>query len=203
MLLLPIDAFIFDMDDVLCTYNVGRRIEALSVLSGLSEEGIRAAIWDGDFLDRADRGEFSASDFLDEFGRRLGYRLTRAQWVEARRLSMTPDPRMLSLVERLRSSHRLALLTNNDRLLSETIDQLFPELRPLFGEHLYVSADLRLAKPDPDSFRTVCDRLGVKAERSFFVDDLAVNVAGAKKAGLEGHVFTGVTGFLQVLDGVR
>jgi len=200
MPLLPIEAFIFDMDDVLCTYDVGRRVSALATLSGRPEGEIRQAIWESDFLDRADRGEFSAEAYLEEFGRLLGAALSRAQWVEARRLSMTPDLPMLNLVRALGQNHRLALLTNNDRLLSETIDDLFPELRPLFGSHLYVSADLALAKPDPEIFRAVCHRVGADTERSFFIDDLAVNVAGAKEAGLQGHVFKGVTGFLEVLE---
>lgn len=197
---MPIDAFIFDMDDVLCTYDVGRRISALASLSGRPDAEIRQAIWESDFLDRADRGEYSAEAYLEEFGRLLGTKLSRAQWVEARRVSMTPDLPMLDLVQSLGKSRRLALLTNNDRLLSETIDDLFPELRPLFGSHLYVSADLALAKPDPDIFRAVCKRVGADTRHSFFIDDLAVNVAGAKEAGLQGHVFRGVTGFLEALE---
>ena len=200
MPLLPIDAFIFDMDDVLCTYDVGSRISALASLSGRPEGDIRQAIWEGDFLERADRGEYSAEAYLEEFGRLLGTKVNRAQWVEARRVSMTPDLRMLNLVQALGQNHRLALLTNNDRLLSETIDDLFPELRPLFGSHLYVSADLTLAKPNPDVFRAVCKRIGADTRRSFFIDDLAVNVAGAKEAGLQGHVFRGVKGFLEALE---
>jgi putative hydrolase of the HAD superfamily len=196
----PIEAFIFDMDDVLCTYNVGRRIEALAGLSGRSEAEIHAAIWQTDFLDRADRGDFSAHGFLQEFGRRLGYPLTRAEWVEARRHSMVPDRAMLALVKALGQHHQLALLTNNDRLLAETLDALFPELRPLFGTHLYVSAELSLAKPDPEIFRAVCKKLDVKTEAAFFIDDLAVNVAGAKEAGLDGHVFEGYRGFCNALS---
>lgn len=196
---MPIKAFIFDMDDVLCTYDVGRRIEALSHLSGRSEAEIRAAIWQTDFLDRADRGDFSAEGFLEEFGRRLGHPLTRAEWVEARRLSMVPNAPMLALVKALGQSHRLALLTNNDRLLAETIDKLFPALRGLFGHHLYVSAELGLAKPDPEIFRAVCHKVSVETNAAFFIDDLAVNVAGAKKAGLEGHVFAGYRGFRDAL----
>ncbi len=197
---MPIEAFIFDMDDVLCSYDVGRRIGALSLLSGRAEAEIRAAIWETDFLDRADRGDFSADDFLEEFGRRLGHPLTRAEWVEARRLSMSPDPQMLAVVKELGQGHRLALLTNNDLLLGETIDALFPALRELFGHHLYVSAELGLAKPDPEIFRAVCHKLAVRTEAAFFIDDLAVNVAGAKEAGLEGHVFAGYRGFRDVLS---
>ena len=197
---MPIEAFIFDMDDVLCTYDVGRRIEALAGLSGRAAAEIHAAIWQTDFLDRADRGDFSADDYLGEFGRRLGRSLTRAEWVEARRLSMTPDQSMLALVKELGQKHQLALLTNNDRLLAETLDVLFPALRPLFGKHLYVSAELGLAKPDPEIFRAVCKKLDVKTEAAFFIDDLAVNIAGAKEAGLDGHVFAGYRGFCDALS---
>ena len=38
----PVKAFIFDMDDVLCRYDVGRRIELLSELSARSPREIRS-----------------------------------------------------------------------------------------------------------------------------------------------------------------
>ena len=89
MPLLPIDAFIFDMDDVLCQYDVERRIAVLAELSGKSLAHIRSVIWEGDYFTRADRGEWSAQECLTEFNARLGYPLSRAEWVAARRAAFT------------------------------------------------------------------------------------------------------------------
>ena len=181
---MPIKAFIFDMDDVLCAYDVDRRIARLAALSNRSEAYVRDALWESDYFTRADRGEWTAAECLTEFGSRLGYPLTRAEWIDARRIAMRPFAEMLSLVGQLGAYGRVALLTNNDLLLAETLDALFPALRPLFGTHLYVSAELKLAKPDPEIFRVIAAHLGVAPQEALFTDDLEENVAGAKQAGL-------------------
>lgn len=194
-----IKAFIFDMDDVLCAYDVPRRIACLAAISGQTESRIRTSIWESDYFIRADRGEWTADECLAEFAKRLGYPLTRAEWIEARRAAMTPFDDMLGLVRQLKAQMPVALLTNNDRLMAETVDELFPALRPLFGTHLYVSAELDLAKPDPTIFRHIVTRLGISPEEALFVDDLLENVEGAKSAGLHAIQFEGFDAFRAAL----
>lgn len=196
---MPIKAIIFDMDDVLCAYEVSRRITRLAALSGRSAAHVKAAIWDGDYFARADRGEWTAEQCLAEFGARLDFRLSRADWVMARREAMTPFDDMLALVSQLRSHVQIALLTNNDLLLAETLDEVFPSIRPLFGQHCYVSAELKLAKPDPAIFSHIVNRLGIAPHEAVFVDDLEENVAGAMRAGLQSFHFTGFAAFKQAL----
>ena len=198
---MPIKAFIFDMDDVLCHYAVDQRISRLVALSGRSEAHIRKAIWESDYFTRADRGEWTADECLAEFNSRLGYALSRADWIEARRAAMTPFPDMLRLVARLKAHAPIALLTNNDRLMADTADDLFPALRPLFGSHLYVSAELKLAKPDPEIFRTVVARLGVAPHEALFTDDLLENVEGAIEAGLHALQFKEFDQYIHALAG--
>lgn len=206
---MPIKALIFDMDDVLCTYDVPRRIARLQMLSGRTESHIRTALWESDYFSRADRGEWTAEQCLEEFNARLGHQLTRAEWVDARRTAMTPFPDMLGLVTKLKTQMPIALLTNNDRLFVATCDEIFPALRPLFGPHLYVSAELDRAKPDPEIFRDLVSRLGVLPSQALFIDDLDENVEGARMAGLHALRFKGFADFTSMLatydlpDGIR
>ena len=190
---------IFDMDDVLCDYHVDTRIARLAEVSGRNEDFIRRAVWETDFLDRSDRGEFSAHEYLAEFGRLLGYPLSRAEWVEARKAAMPVFPDMLALVEALKQQMPVALLTNNDHLVAETIAELFPEIVPLFGDKLFVSASFGLAKPDPACFTACCERIGVAPQSAFFTDDRSENIIGAEQAGLSGHVFSGKAGLVAAL----
>jgi HAD superfamily hydrolase (TIGR01509 family) len=196
---MPIHAVIFDMDDVLCGYHVETRIACLAEISGRTPDFVRRAIWEGDFQDRSDRGAFSADDYLHEFGRLLGYPLSRAEWVYARKCAMPPFPEMIALAISLKSRFPVALLTNNDALVAETIAELFPEIVPIFGENLYVSAELGVAKPDPACFLTCCERFGVNPVETFFTDDRPENVAGAVQAGLMGHVFLNHAGLVKAL----
>ncbi len=182
---------LFDMDDVLCGYDRDRRVRILSHLTHRSPEAILFAIWGSGFEAAADSGRFDAGAYLDGFGARLGYPLSRETWIAARRAAMTAWPAVLTLAARVREKAKIAVLTNNGVLLEEAIDELFPELRPLFGDAILVSGRFSTRKPDPDIYRRACTLLGASPEQAFFTDDKPWHVAGAEQAGLTGHVFTG------------
>ena len=201
----PIRQLLFDMDDVLCAYHVDIRIAALAEITGKAVDSIRASIWETDFLEQSDRGAYSAQAYLEEFGRRLDYPLSRAEWVAARKAAMPPFHDVLGLVGRVKKRLPVALLTNNDHLLGETLDEVFPDLIPLFGDAIFVSARIGAAKPDAACFMHCCTALKVAATETFFTDDLVENVLGAKSAGLMAHHFDGYQGLVQALEahGVR
>ena len=201
----PIRQLLFDMDDVLCAYHVDIRIAALAEITGKAADSIRASIWETDFLEQSDRGAYSAQAYLEEFGRRLDYPLSRAEWVAARKAAMPPFHDVLGLVGRVKKRLPVALLTNNDHLLGETLDEVFSDLIPLFGDAIFVSARIGAAKPDAACFVHCCTALKVAATETFFTDDLVENVLGAKSAGLKAHHFDGYQGLVQALEahGVR
>lgn len=196
----PIRQLLFDMDDVLCAYHVDIRIAALAEITGKAADSIRASIWETDFLEQSDRGAYSARAYLEEFGRRLDYPLSRAEWVAARKAAMPPFHDVLGLVGRVKKRLPVALLTNNDHLLGDTLDEVFPDLIPLFGDAIFVSARIGAAKPDAACFMHCCTALKVAAAETFFTDDLVENVLGAKSAGLKAHHFDGYQGLVQALE---
>ena len=196
---MPVQCVIFDMDDVLCDYAVQARIAHLAAFSGRRPDEVLASVFDPGFLDSADRGDLTAEDYLDAFGRRLGKTLARAEWVAARRAAMRPFPQMLALVARIAARVPVAVLTNNDSLVAETMPDLFPEIIPLFGDRIFVSATLGHAKPAPACFRACCARIGFEPSAAFFTDDREENVAGARQAGLLAHHFRDHDGLVAAL----
>ncbi|SEN98327.1 putative hydrolase of the HAD superfamily [Bradyrhizobium sp. OK095] len=191
---------LFDMDNVLCDYDRAKRVACLAELAGTSSESVHKAIWDSGFELLGDSGTLDAADYLRSFGERIGYPLSLDEWVEARRRSMRVDHAMLEIVDRLRKTVDIAVLTNNTTLVADHIDTLLPELRPLFGSRIYTSAQFKTAKPDPRCYRLCLSELGVMPERVLFVDDLAANVAGAREAGLFAHHHNSVEAFKQALS---
>ena len=182
---------LFDMDDVLCHYDWPGRVAALARLAGLAGDAYPDDVWDADLEDRADRGEIDAAEYLARFGSRLGLSLNRAQWVENRRAAMTPWPDMLALAKAISERATIAILSNNGHLTGECIDALFPELRPIFGERITMSARLGAQKPDPEVYHRALALFGFSAQETLFTDDRAENVDGAIAAGLMGHVHAG------------
>ncbi|WP_333940004.1 HAD family hydrolase [Bradyrhizobium sp. CCBAU 11357] len=191
---------LFDMDNVLCDYDRGKRVACLAELAGTTSEAVHAAIWDSGFEALGDSGTLEAADYLRGFGERIGYPLSLDEWVEARRRSMQADRAMLEIAGRLRQTVDIAVLTNNTTLVADHIDTLLPDLRPLFGSRIYASAQFKTAKPDPRCYRLCLSDLDVRPEAVLFVDDLAANVAGARKAGLFAHHHTSVQAFRQALS---
>jgi HAD superfamily hydrolase (TIGR01509 family) len=189
------------MDGVLCRYRIERRLARLASWSGRSPEAIHAAIWRSGFEAEAERGVLSADDYLQGFGERLGYPLTAAQWVEARRVAIEPDLVMLALARQLNTERMIGMFTNNPWLLKRHIAEVFPAVLDIFGSRAVFSAKLGLSKPNPEALRRLATRLGCAPNEMFYFDDDATYVAGAREAGLSADRVRGVPDVLANLAG--
>lgn len=186
---MPPRLVIFDMDDVLCHYDLGRRLRALSQISGKTPRDIRAAIWDSGFEDDADSGGYPDADvYLAEFSYRIGHTITRQQWIAARRESMIPSSDVLALAEAIGKVSRLAIYTNNGPIVKSSLAELFPEAAAIFKER-YCSYEFGTKKPDPDSFTKLLTTIEISPADTWFIDDKRSNVQGARLAGLKAHHF--------------
>jgi putative hydrolase of the HAD superfamily len=101
------------------------------------------------------------------------------------------DPAMRALVVRLRAAGRvkLGLLSNanrgwTERLRARGVADLF--------DAVVVSADVGLAKPDPEVFRLATRRLGVEPTACLMIDDQPQHLESARRVGLHTHLFAHV-----------
>jgi glucose-1-phosphatase len=184
---MPPALVIFDMDDVLCHYQLGKRLRYLADLANTTARNVRAAVWDSGFEDAADSGGYSDPDeYLKEFAKRLGYPITREQWLEARKLSMTPIAETLALAKTIKQQASVAIYTNNGPLVKQHLDVLLPEAAAIFDLR-FCSYEFGTKKPDPQSFTRLVQQLSRKPGDCWFIDDKRSNVQGARIAGLIGH----------------
>jgi len=184
-----ITTVLFDMNDVLFRYVRSARVADLARVSGKPAAEVESAIWGSGFEDFGDTGGIDADAYLAGFGERLGWPLTPDAWAEALRAAVAPMPETLALAAAVRRKARVAVLTNNNLLVKRMVDAVFPELRPIFGEDFYVSAEFGARKPEPAVYLACLSRLDAEPNVALFVDDSARNVAGAALAGLETHLF--------------
>lgn len=180
---------IFDMDDVLCHYDLGRRLRVLAALAGTTARDVRAAIWDSGFESEADAGGYpDPDDYLKEFGQRLGFPITRQQWLAARREAMSAKEDVFEIARAISKQAPLAIYTNNGPLVKEHLEELLPPVKPLFSLQ-FCSYEFDTKKPDPESFVRLMTKLERRAEDCWFIDDKKSNVEGARIAGLNAHHF--------------
>ena len=182
-----IDLVVFDMDGVLAQLDRARRLQLLSKVTGKAPAFLDDVIWSSEFERRAERGEFaSGAEYLAEFNHLTGCVLRREQWSEARRAAMTLNARTLALAEAVGEFCQIAMLTNNVSLLLETLPEILPEVKRVFGARAHASCEFHARKPQPEVFERLLQRYGVMPARAVFVDDEPEFVAGARAVGMHG-----------------
>ena len=110
------------------------------------------------------------------------------------------DRSLLEAVDALRPRFKTAMLTNAASRFRETFVHTY-DLEPHFDQ-IIISAEEGLAKPDPRIYQLAAERLGVAPEKSFFIDDLPENIAGAQAAGMQAVLFTSGEEVVGVLRGL-
>jgi glucose-1-phosphatase len=180
---------IFDMDDVLCHYQLGKRLRYLAEIADTTARDVRAALWDSGFEGESDAGGYpDPAVYLAEFQKRLGFPLTKEQWLAARREAMTIREDVLDIARAIKRDATIAIYTNNGPLVKDHIDYLLPEAGAVFDLR-FCSYEFDTKKPDPESFTRLVKRLGHAPTDCWFIDDKKSNVQGAILAGLRGHHF--------------
>ena len=193
--------FIFDMDDVLYDYDWRMRMAGMTDLTGLSLSELRDLWWNDEGEWAAEAGVFAtADDYLEAFQTAIGMPVDESEWVRVRGSAMTPRPDSIAAVRRAAQLGDVTLLTNNGALTAKHLRELAPDLVPVFGNHLYTSSHYGARKPDPVVFERVLARYERDAREAFFVDDMAVNVAGAASIGITAHLYRSPAAMLAAIE---
>ena len=147
---------------------------------------------------RFESGRASATEFAEDVVREFELPVAPEVFLaEFERWPTGPYPGALELLAGLAPRFRLACLTNTNslhwpRFLADM------GLRDAFDQH-FASHELGAMKPDREIFELVLEALGCRPERVLFLDDNAVNVDGARDAGLEACQVRGIEGARQAL----
>jgi putative hydrolase of the HAD superfamily len=99
------------------------------------------------------------------------------------------DERLVAFIRSLRPAFKTGMITNawpNVRRFLEDECHLGDAF-----DHIVVSAEEGMVKPDPRIYRLALERLGVAPGEAVFIDDLEENIAGAQAVGMHGIRFEG------------
>ena len=132
-----------------------------------------------------ERGEIEVPHFEEQLAGRLseasGRQVSATGLLQRMFDQFEHAPAMSALVLRARRAGlRTGLLSNSwgNEYPREGWDEMF--------DAIVISGEVGMRKPEPDIFAHVLSRLGVPAEQTVFVDDLAHNVDAAQALGIIG-----------------
>jgi putative hydrolase of the HAD superfamily len=134
-----------------------------------------------------ERGEISEVDFLDRLGDGLepllGHRPALHRFREIYFQALHPNQPMIELMRELKAEgKRMAMLTNNVREWEPMWRSMLP-VDEIF-ETVVDSGFVGCRKPEPRIYEMTLERLDLPAEACIFIDDLAHNCEGARRAGM-------------------
>lgn len=106
------------------------------------------------------------------------------------------DRDILNFLRSLRGTHKTGLISN---AWSDLRDYLVREKMIDAFDHIVISAEVGVAKPDPGIFQIALKQAGVRPDEAVFVDDFYVNIEGCEKIGIRGIHFKDAQTVLQQL----
>jgi putative hydrolase of the HAD superfamily len=175
---MKIEAFIFDIGNVLAHFDFGRAEAALERL------GCPVRDWSAvePLARRYETGQIGRDEFLAGVNALLGRPAPPEALARAWQDIFTPNLPMWEVVENLHGTYPLYLLSNTNCLHLEHVTAEYGVFAR-FDDGVY-SHVAGAMKPDPRIFARAIRQFGVRPEATVYVDDLAPNVAAARDAGL-------------------
>jgi putative hydrolase of the HAD superfamily len=165
----------FQNETGISTENLGRAMQAATETDGENP------------LFKLERGELAEEAFLerlaDDLEPLLGHRPQMHRFKEIYFEALDPNPQMIELMRELKAAgYRMAMLTNNVREWEPLWRSMLP-VDEIF-ETVVDSGFVGCRKPESKIYELTLERIGLPAAACLFVDDVAVNCEGARKAGI-------------------
>ena len=136
-----------------------------------------------------ERGQLAVPDFERKLAsmlvRRDGTPVPAEGLIERMFAHFEHQPAMAALVRRINQrGFRTALLSNSwgNTYPRDTWDGMFDDI--------VISGEVGLRKPEPEIFRLAAGRIGLEPAECVFVDDLQLNVDGARAVGMTAILHT-------------
>jgi epoxide hydrolase-like predicted phosphatase len=107
---------------------------------------------------------------------------------------------LLTFVQELKAHYKIGMLTN---LGVASVESLFPapEREKLFDATV-IAGEIGIAKPRPEIYHAICEKLGVEPQEAIFVDDINANNAAAEAIGMHTILYRDLSAFQRDLSAI-
>jgi epoxide hydrolase-like predicted phosphatase len=180
---MSISAVIWDLGGVLVRTEDQEPRQSLANSLRVRRSELEEAVFSGESGARAQRGELGVEEHWQNVGRQFGLdapglrEFQQKFWGGDR-----VDGELVDYIRSLRGSYKTGLLSNAFGDLREYLTTVW-KFADAFDD-LLISSEVGLVKPDPAIYRLALQRLGVASDQAVFIDDMPVNVDGARRVGM-------------------
>lgn len=196
-----IKALIWDMGGVILRTEDLTPREKLAAKLGTTRQNLELDVFASPAADQATRGEIPSKKHFDEIANK--YHLDEKgldEFVDLFWGGDRVDQDLLAAIRKLRAGYKTAMLSNAWDSTREFLTTVFPCLDP-FDEVIF-SAEVKMAKPQPEIYNLMLSKLGVSPDESVFIDDFEENILAADALGMHGIQFKNRDQALADLKGI-
>lgn len=185
-----IKALISDFGGVLVRTRTGGSRRALEQRLGLPPNTIEARVFNSDPSLKAMCGAISEEVFWRTLEHELDLPRFGLTWQEFQNEFFAEDfldEELMAFIRRVRPGLKTGLISNAWSGLREVLHTRVP-IADAF-DAIVISAEEKIAKPDPRIYHIALEQLGVQAAEAIFLDDFSENIDAANALGLIGVHF--------------
>lgn len=169
-----------------------------TLLNNIEEKPFHETYWK--YRDEYDKGTLSGTDYWRAIASDHGITLSDAQLKELKShdvdLWTDLNTPMVEWAQRLQESGlRTGVLSNIGDAMAEGICAKFIWIAGF--THCVWSHALKLRKPEPEIYKHASEGLGVPPAEILFIDDRAINIEAAEKAGMKAILYSNFEQFEQ------
>ena len=183
-----IKTIIFDLGRVIVPFDFERGYARMAPLCNIPKEQIPARIRELNLVEPFECGQIEPDAFFEKLASHLDLKTDYAEFCDIWSSIFRPDPLIPeSMLERLKDSYRLLLLSNTNAIHFEMIEQNYPLLRHF--DHKVLSYKVGAMKPSPAIYQEALRHAQCRPDECFFTDDIPAYVEGARAQGIDAVQF--------------
>ena len=180
---------VFDMGNVLLHFSPSHYVKNLGLENAEDEKKVFNATyltWKCAYLDK---GDFTEESFVDAVCEDIGekYRPYIEKLIFHWADDVKPVDGMADLIKELKDKGYKIYLLSNAGFRQHEYWERIPGHEYFDGT--IVSCDVKAVKPERRIYEKLYETFNLKPEECFFIDDLIINIYGAKETGMDGFVF--------------
>ena len=183
-----IKTIIFDLGNVIVSFDHRKTSKRLADAFKHADEVIYEKTVASELVREYNLGKISTDEFIAainrEFGGQVGYEDFYAAW----NCTFLPEPIVSEgLIEALSEKYKLLILSDTNEMHFDFIRENYRILSHF--DDFVVSHKVNVVKPSAEIFQKAVEIASCLPEECLFIDDIAANVEGAQKFGLQAIQF--------------
>lgn len=195
-----VDALLFDLGGVVLEVDFEKVFAHLCESNDVSIEHIKQQFSMDHAYKQHERGLMAGTEYLAHLRKTLNLTADDASLTASWNAIFGNEINAaLDAIDKIRGRFACYAFTNTNAIHQEYWDREHPRIRQSF-DHMFVSSEIGLRKPDAIAFEHILKETTVKAGAMLFFDDTHENIEGAARAGLQTVYVKSSIDVVQALD---